>query len=720
MGYADPRGDRAERAFVWSVWLVMLLAAGVCLVTYSYNIPLAEDWLLVPALTGHEPDFLRWLWSQSNEHRTPLPKLIFLFLLRMSHGDFRAGMLWNVALWGALALAMIRVARTLRGGRTRFADAVFPVALLHLGNWENLFWSWQIGFVLSTLLACALLSALVSREGLASRGAACMAGCSLMALPLCGGSGLLLVPLPAIWIFYCGVPHRRSGTGKFLLGSSVTAIALTCVYLIGYVRPSWAPPNPDTATELRATAQFLAMEFGPAARDSWFLSTSAAAVLLAASACVAARAALRLKAAERQQALGLMVFLGSTTLFAVAVAWGRAGAISLVSGYGGWPARYTYLAVPGLFACFFVWELYGSQRLRMPAQAALLLGMCFLVPFNTVHGLEWRDFYSQGATALIEDLDAGVPGPVLAERHRMFLFHSVRTEELHRLMRMLQTAGMGPFSRMKAQTPAPLPTYAVTQPVTTREVRYRMPEAGEVYLIWGVDGWQTLPEVMRPADTEVKGRLMRTPMTGNQGTFKVVLRVPAGAKIDYGFLVTRTRDGSAIEPAWDDSQGRVVSGSNVIEVNAGIYLKGPLVSRQFRYHLPDAAEVFLAWGLNGWNVAPAQLRPAGTVIRNKVMLSPMIRQGEIFVASLQTPSTANVDYGFLITRKRGIFDIVSPVWDNRPDYHTAADVSGIVEVRPVVTLDRTLSRVCGNGARFLGGLGTLLCVWFAVFRILGN
>ncbi|MCL4402905.1 MAG: hypothetical protein M1436_09625 [Acidobacteria bacterium] len=241
-----------------------------------------------------------------------------------------------------------------------------------------------------------------------------------------------------------------------------------------------------------------------------------------------------------------------------------------------------------------------------------------------------------------------------------------------------------------------------------------------MYLIWGVDGWQTLPEGMRPAGTEVKGRVMHTPMRGNQGTFEVALRVPAEAKIDYGFLVTRTSDGSAIEPAWDGSQGRVVSGNCIIKVEPGIHLKGPLVSRQFRYHLPEAAEVFLAWGLQGWNLAPQELRPAGTVIRNKVMLTPMARQGEVFVAGLQIPSTTGMVYGFLITRKRGVFDLVSPVWDAKPDYHTAAGVSGIVEVRPVLTLNNTLARVREHVALFLGGLGILLCVWFSIFRILGK
>jgi hypothetical protein len=125
------RSDRAARAFVWSVWLAMVLAAFFILFKYARNVPFSEDWLLVPPLTGNEPDLFGWLWAQNNEHRIPFPRLILLGLLKISHGDFRAGMLFNIIILGTLAFAMIRVVRHIRGGQTHYVHTFFPPASLY-------------------------------------------------------------------------------------------------------------------------------------------------------------------------------------------------------------------------------------------------------------------------------------------------------------------------------------------------------------------------------------------------------------------------------------------------------------------------------------------------------------------------------------------------------------------------------------------------------------
>lgn len=93
---------------------------------YGRNIPLAEDWTMVPALTGNEPHFWQWLWSQNNEHRVPLPRALYLILLTITGGDFRVGMVFNVFLLGILALAMLWTSRYLRGGQSKLVDLFFP------------------------------------------------------------------------------------------------------------------------------------------------------------------------------------------------------------------------------------------------------------------------------------------------------------------------------------------------------------------------------------------------------------------------------------------------------------------------------------------------------------------------------------------------------------------------------------------------------------------
>lgn len=89
--------------------------------------------------------------------------------------------------------------------------------------------------------------------------------------------------------------------------------------------------------------------------------------------------------------------------------------------------------------------------------------------------------------------------------------------------------------------------------LVTREIRYSSAEAGEVALVWGVDGWQMLPAALRPTGTTVlktRGEVMRTPMVYASGVFMAKVQAPAGATIDYIFQVTKTRSGVPAD-AWD-------------------------------------------------------------------------------------------------------------------------------------------------------------------------
>src|SRR5262245_29309506 len=132
VGISTTHSDQNAKIFVWIVWLIMVFIAFVCLVKYSRNVPITEDWLFVPPLTGNEPHIPKWLWAQNNEHRTPFPRLLLLGLLKATHGDFRIGMLCNLIILSMLAVAMMQAARSLRG-RTIIADVFFPLTLLHLG-----------------------------------------------------------------------------------------------------------------------------------------------------------------------------------------------------------------------------------------------------------------------------------------------------------------------------------------------------------------------------------------------------------------------------------------------------------------------------------------------------------------------------------------------------------------------------------------------------------
>jgi hypothetical protein len=52
--------------------------------------------------------------------------------------------------------------------------------------------------------------------------------------------------------------------------------------------------------------------------------------------------------------------------------------------------------------------------------------------------------------------------------------------------------------------------------------------------------------------------------------------------------------------------------------------------------------VLLVWGINGWAVVPEESRPAGTVVKNAVMHTPMVREDDAFFAYVQVPWPPNM------------------------------------------------------------------------------
>jgi hypothetical protein len=94
------------------------------------------------------------------------------------------------------------------------------------------------------------------------------------------------------------------------------------------------------------------------------------------------------------------------------------------------------------------------------------------------------------------------------------------------------------------------PAQTTDQPLVTQKIHYQTHEAGEVALLWGVNGWTLLPEALRPAGTVVQKNAMSTPMLPVDDGFVISVQVPRDATIDYLFHITRAPSGVAVD-AWE-------------------------------------------------------------------------------------------------------------------------------------------------------------------------
>src|SRR5262249_15678123 len=119
----------------------------------------------------------------------------------------------------------------------------------------------------------------------------------------------------------------------------------------------------------------------------------------------------------------------------------------------------------------------------------------------------------------------------------------------------------------------------------------------------------------------------------------------------------------------------------------------PVVTQRIRYHQDEAGELFLVWGVNGWGLVPEAQRPAGTVVKGKVMYTPMMREQNAFVADVQLPLGTNLDYNFQITKT--LNGAAINVWDTdggqTEDYHTTVIPNTIAEVYSIKQLTPTTS-----------------------------
>lgn len=456
--FMTSQSDWNARLFVWGTWFFLLLISLSFMLHYGSKIPLAEDWLMVAPLTGKEPDLIQWAWSQVNEHRIPFARLMYLVLLQITGGDFRAGGFFNIFLLGTFAAVMITGIRRLRGNRTHYSDAFFPLICLHLGHSANLLMGWQMTQVLPAVLIGVLLLIFFTQKTFANPIIAVFAGSNLILLPLLGANGLLYVPFLATWLSYCSVIHWYTAKDKpetrwisfFLVSSAVGSLVLTVLYFSNYQKAYWNPPSPGLDATLITGVKLMTFGWGPFASREWAIFGVVTITLLLATTIIVVYRISRSKGLERHQAVGILFFFVNMILFSLAVGYARAGWVPTL----GLPIRYVIFAIPTFCAVFLIWELYGTPKIRLLVQRGLMVALLLLLPFNTISGFyEFTNWYREESIAMENDIADGIPASVLAEKwkeeHYDFIEKSLDENDLLARLTMLQGAGIKPFTYIK-------------------------------------------------------------------------------------------------------------------------------------------------------------------------------------------------------------------------------------------------------------------------------
>ena len=490
--------EPGARAFVWVVWGLMMVAAAGYVVAFGPEFPLWDDYGMAPVLAGRQAMDLEWLWAWSNEFRYPLTKFLMVSSIKATGNDFRAGMFLSVATLGALAIGLAWAARQIRGG-SRYTDAFFPIVCLNWGHYAAFSWCSVFGLVGPSTLGGGVAVLTLGRGRPTWRRA--VAASVLMALlPLCGASGIALVPGLSFWFWGLAVSHWRSrelkGSRRALgvLALLLPTLVLCLLYFRGFERPPNHSPSGGVEASIRTTLQFLSFGFGPAAQDFWPIGGWVAPLLVGFAAMALVGAWTR-RPEDRLRTLALLGFLAASTSLALGIGGARSG-MGVLAGF---QDRYTSMPILGLCAVYLVSEVAGGAIARRLIPMALLLSVTALLGGNTRLGLEHGREVAAKSAAFRSDLKAWVPVSELVRRHTPFLHPS--QDELRKSMLMLHESKIRPYRDLRMD-----PTFReVEVPLTPSKVTLLRWSDG-VARAFGVDPWLTfqLPQPQYVAGLRIR------------------------------------------------------------------------------------------------------------------------------------------------------------------------------------------------------------------------
>jgi hypothetical protein len=431
---------------VWAVWGAMTAATILFIRQYARNIPYMDDFALVPLITGHDPVSLQWIWSQHNEHRPAISRLILVGLHRFIANDFRVGMYFNAGLLSAAAASTLLLVRRLRGSFS-ITDIVLPLSILNLGQAETLLISFAMNLMLTAWISCELIATAASANDRLGWRLALKFGLFLVLLPLCGGSGLVMLPPLAMWLAgysACGLWSGRDpgvaarAIGLWLLTACSVVVGL---YLIGYTSPAHRGPPPSLTAVATTTLEYLSLVVCADAPNYWRLAGLTVVLLVGATLLRLVVVVLQ-HPEESPSALGLIALILSMLSAAAAVGLSR----SYFGAVGGRASRYVTIAAPLLCAVYVAWLAHGPSLAQRVVHNVLLALVCLAMPANIKFGLRFGEDRLSAYRSVERSLKARAHRSVLMRKACPALFPD--PEIAYKCFKMLKDARVGDFANL--------------------------------------------------------------------------------------------------------------------------------------------------------------------------------------------------------------------------------------------------------------------------------
>jgi hypothetical protein len=127
---------------------------------YSVNIPLEDDWTIVPLIHSAVHGHLTFgsLWTLHDQNRMLLPNLIFVAVGVFAHDDLRVLVVLSGVIFVVTFLGLLMLVRSYQKRRlTPLLVLTLGVVWFSLDGWSNALWGFQIAWYVILLLFIAML-----------------------------------------------------------------------------------------------------------------------------------------------------------------------------------------------------------------------------------------------------------------------------------------------------------------------------------------------------------------------------------------------------------------------------------------------------------------------------------------------------------------------------------------------------------------------------------
>jgi hypothetical protein len=386
------RPDAPGAIVVWTATALMTFGLGAFIAAMRFPFPYGDDYLFQEVLSGDKPLTWEWLWTPVFAHRATFVRLWMYLWAQATHLDLKLAAFVNVALYGFVAVCVVRAFRRARGGYA-LTDVVLPLAILSSIHLANIMAFLQLQFIIPYAMMLVLFSMVwTCRENPWNRRVVAMCVATIFIPPHCSAFGYAVAFWAFVWLGWLALAYAPVKGGRLWLCLGV--YTLVCIAHFAW-SGTWGVLDHYVN---KVSVSMCAERFGHELTPMWRVFNGLQFLSLWGGVTLARQIPLWI-AAVQLPALGVLGYALlrrwqtcpedraklSAAFFLIASILSTAILIGLGK-HGGWFFRYYTLVAPLIVGTYAGLELLREHRAARTGQIALAVCMLGTMAWSYTDG----------------------------------------------------------------------------------------------------------------------------------------------------------------------------------------------------------------------------------------------------------------------------------------------------------------------------------------------